>query len=82
MIRITDEMYFAAAQALAAQVTDEDLQCGRVFPPAAKMREVAASVATAVAEVGYAQGLAQRPRPADLAAYIRKGMYRAEYATR
>lgn len=78
--RITDEMYFAAADALAAQVTEADLKAGRIFPPASRMREVAAAVATAVAEVGYAQGLAQKPRPPDLGAYIRARMYRADYA--
>jgi len=78
--RITDEMYFAAAQALAAQVSDDDLRSGRIFPPASRMREVAAAVATAVAEVGYAQGLAQEPQPADLAAHIRRSMYRGDYA--
>jgi len=77
--RITDDMYFAAAEALAAQVTAEDLRGGRIFPPAAKMRTVAAAVATAVAEVGYAQALAGRPRPKDLSAQISAGMYRAQY---
>ena len=77
--RITDEMYFAAAEALAAQVTADDLRSGRVFPSAARMRTVAAAVATAVAEVGYAQGLAQQPRPAELATWISAGMYRADY---
>jgi malate dehydrogenase (oxaloacetate-decarboxylating)(NADP+) len=78
--RVSDEMYFAAAQALAHQVTEEDLARGCIFPPAARMREVAVAVATAVAEVGYAQGLAQRARPDDLAANLAASMYRASYA--
>ncbi|HEU0203801.1 MAG TPA: malic enzyme-like NAD(P)-binding protein [Burkholderiaceae bacterium] len=77
--RVTDEMYFAAAQALGGRVTEDDLATGRIFPPAARMREVAGAVATAVAQVAYAQGLATRPCPADLAAHIRARMYCARY---
>lgn len=77
--RVTDEMYFAAADALAAQVGAQDLACGRIFPPAARLREVALAVATAVAEAGYAKGIAAVPRPPDLAAHIRQGMYAAAY---
>ena len=77
--RVTNEMYFAAAQALGAEVTEEDLALGRIFPPAARIRDVAAAVAIAVAEVAYAQGVATRARPADLTADIRQRMYRATY---
>jgi malate dehydrogenase (oxaloacetate-decarboxylating)(NADP+) len=77
--RVTDDMYLAAAQALGAQVTEDDLALGRIFPPVTRMREVAAAVATAVAQVAYAQGLSTVARPADLAAHIRERMYRAAY---
>jgi len=77
--RVTDEMYFAAAQALAGQVGDEDLASSCIFPPASRLREVAVAVATAVAEVGYSQAAALRPRPADLAAHIRASRYVANY---
>lgn len=80
LTRVSDEMYFAAAQALAGQVGPKDLADGCIFPPAARMRDVAAAVAAAVAEVGYAQGLARAPRPADLAAHIRASRYDAAYA--
>jgi len=77
--RVTDGMFAAAARALADQAGAEDLAAGRIFPPAARMREVAAAVAAAVARTAYAEGLATRARPADLAAHVRAGMYRAEY---
>jgi malate dehydrogenase (oxaloacetate-decarboxylating)(NADP+) len=77
--RVADEMYIAAAQALGAQVSEEDLALGRIFPSAARIREVAAAVAIAVAEVAYAHGLATQARPADIATDIRARMYRATY---
>jgi malate dehydrogenase (oxaloacetate-decarboxylating)(NADP+) len=79
--RVTDTMLLAAADALADQVFDDDLDAGRVFPPATRMREVAAAVATTVARVAYKHGLATRPQPPDLGAAIRASMYRADYAT-
>ncbi|TAK80401.1 MAG: NAD-dependent malic enzyme [Betaproteobacteria bacterium] len=48
--RVTDEMFLAAARALANQVSEADLAQGRVYPAAARMREVAAAVAAAVAK--------------------------------
>jgi malate dehydrogenase (oxaloacetate-decarboxylating)(NADP+) len=79
--RVTDEMFFAAAQALVAQVSDADLEQGRIFPAAARMREVAAAVATAAARVAYESGHATHPRPADLHAETARVMYEPRYAT-
>ena len=77
--RVTDEMFSAAASALAAEVSDADLALGRVYPSLARIREVSASIATAVAEVAYTRGLARRPRPGDPAAFIRAQMYEPDY---
>jgi malate dehydrogenase (oxaloacetate-decarboxylating)(NADP+) len=77
--RVTDEMFFAAARALADQVTPEDLAAGRIFPPVARMREVAAAVATVVARTAYAEDFATRAQPPDIATHVRAGMYRGEY---
>lgn len=78
--RVTDEMLLAAAQALAAQVTDDDLKQGRLFPVAARMREVAAAVAVAVAAVAHQQGHAAAPRPGDLRSAVAAAMYEPCYA--
>jgi malate dehydrogenase (oxaloacetate-decarboxylating)(NADP+) len=77
--RVTDEMFFAAEQALADQVSAEDLATGRIFPPAERMRDVAVAVATAVAKVAYAEDVASRTQPTDIAAHIPGSMYRASY---
>jgi malate dehydrogenase (oxaloacetate-decarboxylating)(NADP+) len=78
--QVTDDMFLAAARALADQVSAVDLEQGRVFPPAARMREVALAVSVAVAAVAHDQGHATRPRPADLAAEAARFMYVPEYA--
>lgn len=77
--RVSDAMFFAAAQALAAQVTETDLTNGRIFPGQERLREVAAAVAARVAEVAFAEGLATGPQPADLGAAIRAMMYVPDY---
>jgi malate dehydrogenase (oxaloacetate-decarboxylating)(NADP+) len=77
--RVTDEMFLAAAAALADQVSARDLQQGRVFPPAGRMRAVASAVAVAVADVAHQQGQATRPRPVDLAADAARFMYVPRY---
>lgn len=77
--RVTDEMFLAAAHALAEQVTEDDLAMGRIYPPLTRIREVSASVATAVAEIAYARGLTERERPDDVMADIRAHMYVPEY---
>jgi malate dehydrogenase (oxaloacetate-decarboxylating)(NADP+) len=77
--RMTDDMFLAAAQALAAQVSAADLEAGRVFPAAARMREVAVEIAAAVARCAYEQDLARKPRPADLRAAATAAMYRPQY---
>lgn len=76
---VTDEMFFAAARALAAQVGEEDLKTGRIFPPLADIRRVSAQIALAVAEVAYQRGLAGHARPADLLAHIHSLMFQPEY---
>ncbi len=77
--RVTDEMFFAAAQALAGEVTAADLEQGRTFPVAGRMREVAVAVAVAVAEVAYQQGLATNSRPADPVEAAVRMMYLPQY---
>lgn len=77
--RVTDEMFFEAAKALARQVSEEDLARGRIYPSLTRIREVSQAIAEVVAEVAYARGHARRPRPDDLGDFIRAQMYMPEY---
>ncbi|MFN2124345.1 MAG: malic enzyme-like NAD(P)-binding protein [Candidatus Promineifilaceae bacterium] len=77
--RVTDNMFLAAARALAQEVSDEDLALGRIYPPLTKIRDVSAFIAVAVAKVAYDEGLATKPRPYNLLAYIKEHMYQPNY---
>jgi len=76
---ITDAMFLAAAETLAAQVTQTDLAAGRVYPPLPKIRAVSLKIAAAVAAEAHAAGHALAPRPADIEADIRAKMYEPVY---
>ena len=76
---VTDEMFLAAAQTLAAEVSEDDFKRGSIYPPLGHIREISAKIATAVCEVAYEQGLAVNPRPNDLSAFIKSQMYEPNY---
>ena len=78
-ISVTDEMFSVAAKALADAASEADLELGRIYPSLTKIKEVSAAIATAVAEVAYNQGLAGKPKPDDISAYIKSQMYEPEY---
>jgi len=76
---VTDEMFLAAARTLARQTTQADLDQGSLYPALARIREVSAQIAAAVAEVAYARRLTAQRKPAKLLAYIRAQMYDPSY---
>jgi malate dehydrogenase (oxaloacetate-decarboxylating)(NADP+) len=73
--RVTDEMFTAAARSLTDQVTVNDLKIGRIYPSLARIREVSANIALAVANIVFARGLTAMPKPADLLGHIKSIMY-------
>ena len=76
---VTDEMFMAAAHTLAYLVTQADIEQGSLYPALPRIREVSAHIAAAVAEVAYRQGLATRPGPNDLMAFVQSQMYDPRY---
>jgi malate dehydrogenase (oxaloacetate-decarboxylating)(NADP+) len=77
--RVTDGMFLAAARTLAAQVSDEDLALGRLYPSLSSIREVSALIAAEVASIAYREGLAGQEPPEDLLADIRDQMFQPLY---
>ncbi|MCP5095815.1 MAG: NAD-dependent malic enzyme [Chloroflexi bacterium] len=78
-LTVTDEMFQAAAKALADMVTEDDLALGRIYPPLSSIREVSAQIGTAVANIAFRKGLANAPRPDDMFEFIRSQMYEPTY---
>ena len=77
--RVTDEMFLAAARTLARETSQSDLDQGSLYPPLARIREVSARIATAVAEVAYQRRLTSRRRPRNVLADVRSQMYDPRY---
>lgn len=77
--RATDEMFLAAAHALAERVTPDDLEAGLLYPPQSAIFETEMHVARRIAEVIFARGLARVEKPQDLGAFIQSQVYRPEY---
>ncbi|MDP2640245.1 MAG: NAD-dependent malic enzyme, partial [Betaproteobacteria bacterium] len=77
--RITDEMFMVAARTLAQLVTESDLEQGSLYPALPRIREVSAHIAAAVAETAYKNGLAGKPRSADVLADVRSQMFDPHY---
>jgi malate dehydrogenase (oxaloacetate-decarboxylating)(NADP+) len=78
--RVTEEMFIVAAQAVAEQVTEENLAMGLIYPPQSRILEASLHVAERIAAYIVDQGLARVPRPADVGELIRARAYRPVYA--
>jgi malate dehydrogenase (oxaloacetate-decarboxylating)(NADP+) len=79
--RVTDAMFIEAAQAVADQVTPEQLKLGMLYPPQSNILEVEIQTAARVAKLVFDSGLARVARPKDLVAFIRECVYKPEYST-
>ena len=76
---VTNEMFMAAAHALANSVSEADLKQGSLYPALPRIREVSAQIGAAVASVAYQNGLAKGPPPNDLVGFVQSQMYDAHY---
>ncbi len=77
--RVTDEMFIAAAKAVADQVTQSELDVGLIYPPQSTILNTQLRAAERVAEVIFASKLATVPAPQDIAKFIRSQTYKPEY---
>nr|WP_294529149.1 NAD-dependent malic enzyme [uncultured Rhodopila sp.] len=77
--RVTEEMFIVAAKAVAAQVTEENLASGLIYPPQSRIFDASLNVAATIAAHVFDKGLARVPRPADIEAHLRAMTYRPAY---
>ncbi|KAK4427939.1 NADP-dependent malic enzyme, chloroplastic [Sesamum alatum] len=79
-IRVHDDMLLAASEALAMQVSQENLNNGLIYPPFANIRKISAHIAARVSAKAYELGLATRlPQPRNLVQYAESCMYSPNY---
>jgi malate dehydrogenase (oxaloacetate-decarboxylating)(NADP+) len=78
--RVTEEMFIVAAQAVAEQVTEENLSMGLIYPPQSRILEASLHVAERIAAHIFEKGLARVPRPDYVGALVRARAYRPVYA--
>jgi malate dehydrogenase (oxaloacetate-decarboxylating)(NADP+) len=76
---VTDEMFLAAARTLAEQVTQSELDEGRVYPRLTHIREVSRAVAAAVIRVASERGLSREAIPANVDEYVQSLMFEPDY---
>ncbi len=77
--RVTDEMFLAAAHALADMMENKNLEKGTLYPALAEIRNVSKRIALAVALEVYNPDLASQPRPENLEQHIEEIMYSPHY---
>ncbi|KAL2971952.1 hypothetical protein AAZX31_15G227800 [Glycine max] len=58
--RVHDDLLWAASEALAAQVSQENFDKGLIYPPFTNIRKISAHIAANVAAKAYELGLATR----------------------
>jgi len=74
--KITDYDMYIAANALAEQVSDEQLASGCIYPPLSDIRDFSAKIAARIAANAYKTNVATNfPQPEDLLAYFESIMY-------
>ena len=77
--RVTDEMFIVAAEALAEQVTKQNLAMGMIYPPQSRILEASLHIAARVAAYVFERDLASVDRPNDINARIEAQAYRPAY---
>ena len=78
--RVTEDMFLTAAQAIAEQISDNNLAVGLIYPPRERIFAASLHVAERVAASIFDHGLARVPRPDDVGALIRGRVYRPVYS--
>jgi malate dehydrogenase (oxaloacetate-decarboxylating) len=76
---VTEGLFAAAAEALAAEVRDEDLASGSLFPPIRDIRRVTTRVAEAVVRRARDLGIGKPIADARIPAAVAAAMWNPDY---
>jgi malate dehydrogenase (oxaloacetate-decarboxylating) len=76
---ITDGMFRAAAERLADELREEDLETGALYPPIPALRRVTAHIAEAVVRQARADGVAADVAGDDVAHRVAEAMWEPHY---
>uniref|UniRef100_A0A8C0HPP8 Malic enzyme n=1 Tax=Buteo japonicus TaxID=224669 RepID=A0A8C0HPP8_9AVES len=75
---ISDDIFLITAESIAAEVTEQNLAEGRLYPPLDSIREV--SLKIAIVDWAYKHGLASwYPEPADKETFVKRLVYSPDY---
>ncbi|KAF9791835.1 hypothetical protein SFRURICE_020234 [Spodoptera frugiperda] len=74
---VPDTMFLTAAKTLARNVSQRDLDVGRIYPPLNNIRELSCKIAEAIIE--HLAG--KYPKPKDLAQFVRDNVYDTKYSS-
>ncbi|XP_072711480.1 NADP-dependent malic enzyme [Ciconia boyciana] len=77
---IGEDVFLTTAEVIAQQVSEENLQEGRLYPPLVTIQHVSLKIAVRIAEEAYRNNTASiYPQPKDLEAFIRSQVYSTDY---
>jgi malate dehydrogenase (oxaloacetate-decarboxylating) len=77
--KVTDAMFSAAAETLAAMVTEEDLAAGNLYPPIDQLRPISRAIAVAVARAARDEGAGELIGDHAIEAALDREMWDLEY---
>ncbi|NXH21686.1 MAOX enzyme, partial [Bucco capensis] len=77
---ISEDVFLTTAEVIAQQVSEENLQEGRLYPPLVTIQQVSLKIAVRIAEEAYRNNTASTyPQPKDLEAFISSQVYSTDY---
>ena len=79
--KVTDEMFAAAANALAGLVSESNLNEGVLYPPLADLREISQTIARAVAVAASDSGVGRKMTGAEIDAALEHEIWDLNYPT-
>ena len=77
--KVTDAMFSAAAETLAAMVSEEDLSRGSLYPPIEQLRPISRAIASAVARTARDEGVGRLIGDSAIEAALDEHMWDLEY---